>query len=122
VRNVYLRCGHTVNLPEEIIRCEQSTCRFSLFHPADCKPPACLKTCWQYRRYPEQYCMDSKASGVLAFPADMFSSSPHQFVLPQLLSAIPRWQLKHPVYQLTLPRLADGFKCGPLRLRLKNRT
>ncbi|PBK64016.1 hypothetical protein ARMSODRAFT_893518, partial [Armillaria solidipes] len=37
------------------IRCEQSTCRFSLFHPASCKPPACLKTCWQYRRYPEQY-------------------------------------------------------------------
>ncbi|PBK91038.1 hypothetical protein ARMGADRAFT_933103, partial [Armillaria gallica] len=55
VRNVYLRCGHTVNLPEEIIRCEQSDCKFSLFHPAGCKPPACLRTCWQHLQYPEQY-------------------------------------------------------------------
>ncbi|PBK64001.1 hypothetical protein ARMSODRAFT_893478, partial [Armillaria solidipes] len=51
VRNVYIRCGHAVSL----IRCEESNCRFSLFHPANCKPPACLRTCWQYRRFPEQY-------------------------------------------------------------------
>ncbi|PBK91100.1 hypothetical protein ARMGADRAFT_1166657 [Armillaria gallica] len=55
VRNVYLRCGHTVNLPEEIIRCEKANCKFSLFHPASCKPLVCLRTCWQYLRYPEQY-------------------------------------------------------------------
>ncbi|KAK0237508.1 hypothetical protein EDD85DRAFT_951692 [Armillaria nabsnona] len=78
VRNVYLRCGHAINLPEEIvrlithsltaltvprahiyhplqIRCEQSNCKFSFFHPASCKPPACQQTCWQHLRYPEQY-------------------------------------------------------------------
>ncbi|PBK87995.1 hypothetical protein ARMGADRAFT_438654 [Armillaria gallica] len=55
VRNVYIRCDHAVNLPEEYIRCEQSNCKFSLFHPAKCKPPACLRICWQYRRFPEQY-------------------------------------------------------------------
>ncbi|KAK0489725.1 hypothetical protein EDD18DRAFT_577349 [Armillaria luteobubalina] len=55
VRNVYLRCGHTINLPEQIVRCEESNCRFSLFHPQDCRPPTCLRTCWQYLRYPEQY-------------------------------------------------------------------
>ncbi|KAK0193091.1 hypothetical protein F5146DRAFT_531236 [Armillaria mellea] len=55
VRNIYLRCGHTFNLPEEIIQCEQSNCKFSLFHSSHCKPPICLQTCWQYRRYPEQY-------------------------------------------------------------------
>ncbi|PBK64008.1 hypothetical protein ARMSODRAFT_941596 [Armillaria solidipes] len=55
VRNVYIRCGHAFSLPEEFIRCEQSNCKFSLFHRASCKPPACLQTCWQYRRFPEQY-------------------------------------------------------------------
>ncbi|KAK0489713.1 hypothetical protein EDD18DRAFT_1186623, partial [Armillaria luteobubalina] len=55
VRNIYIRCGHAISLPEEYIRCEQSNCKFSLFHPASCKPPACLQTCWQYRRFPEQY-------------------------------------------------------------------
>ncbi|PBK91040.1 hypothetical protein ARMGADRAFT_933245, partial [Armillaria gallica] len=37
------------------IRCEQSNCKFSLFHPASCKSPACQRTCWQYLRYPEQH-------------------------------------------------------------------
>ncbi|KAG7441166.1 uncharacterized protein BT62DRAFT_832797, partial [Guyanagaster necrorhizus] len=55
VRNIYLRCGHSITLPEQIIQCEESTCKFSIFHPESCKPPGCLKTCWQYRRYPEQY-------------------------------------------------------------------
>ncbi|KAK0210082.1 hypothetical protein DFS33DRAFT_1402003 [Desarmillaria ectypa] len=55
VRNIYLRCGHAVNLPEETVVCEQSNCKFSPFHPASCRPPSCQKTCWQYRRYPEQY-------------------------------------------------------------------
>ncbi|SJK98985.1 uncharacterized protein ARMOST_02266 [Armillaria ostoyae] len=55
VVNVYIRCGHTINLPEEVIRCEQPNCKFSLFHPPSCRPPACLRTCWQYLRYPEQY-------------------------------------------------------------------
>ncbi|KAK0220556.1 hypothetical protein IW262DRAFT_1034650 [Armillaria fumosa] len=55
VRNIYVRCGHAFNLPEEIIQCEQSKCKFSLFHSAGCKPPICLRTCWQYLRYPEQH-------------------------------------------------------------------
>ncbi|PBK79051.1 hypothetical protein ARMGADRAFT_951421, partial [Armillaria gallica] len=55
VRNVYLRCGHAINLPEEIVRCEDSNCKFSLFHSESCTPPTCLQTCWQYHRYPEQY-------------------------------------------------------------------
>ncbi|KAK0494416.1 hypothetical protein EDD18DRAFT_1174090 [Armillaria luteobubalina] len=55
VRNVYLRCGHTVNLPEDIIQCKETHCKFSLFHPASCRPPVCQRTCWQYLRYPEQY-------------------------------------------------------------------
>ncbi|PBK91109.1 hypothetical protein ARMGADRAFT_1111058 [Armillaria gallica] len=54
VRNIYTRCGHAYTLPEEYIQCEQSNCKFSLFHPASCKPPACLRTCW-HRRFPEQY-------------------------------------------------------------------
>ncbi|KAK0443823.1 hypothetical protein EV421DRAFT_2035266, partial [Armillaria borealis] len=33
VRNVYLRCRHTINLPEQIVRCEESNCKFSHFHP-----------------------------------------------------------------------------------------
>ncbi|PBK63992.1 hypothetical protein ARMSODRAFT_893573, partial [Armillaria solidipes] len=56
VRNVYIRCGHAVSLVRtSFIRCEESNCRFSLFHSASCKPPACLRTCWQYCRFPEQY-------------------------------------------------------------------
>ncbi|KAK0193093.1 hypothetical protein F5146DRAFT_1042881 [Armillaria mellea] len=55
VRNFYLRCRHAIDLPEEIIRCDQSDCKFSLFHPATCKPPVCSQTCWQYLRFPEQY-------------------------------------------------------------------
>ncbi|KAG7441202.1 uncharacterized protein BT62DRAFT_909053 [Guyanagaster necrorhizus] len=47
VRNVYLRCGHTVNLPEETTECEDANCKFSSFHPGNCKPPACLRTCWK---------------------------------------------------------------------------
>ncbi|PBK92130.1 hypothetical protein ARMGADRAFT_900126, partial [Armillaria gallica] len=49
--NVYLRCGHAENL----VPCEQANCKFSPFHPANCRPPSCHQTCWQYRRYPEQY-------------------------------------------------------------------
>ncbi|PBK91052.1 hypothetical protein ARMGADRAFT_933280, partial [Armillaria gallica] len=37
------------------IQCEESKCKFSLFHSSCCKPPICLRTCWQYLRYPEQY-------------------------------------------------------------------
>ncbi|PBK91065.1 hypothetical protein ARMGADRAFT_933340, partial [Armillaria gallica] len=56
VRNVYLACGHTFNLVHPLhIRCEESKCKFSLFHSGRCKPPVCLRTCWQYLRYPEQY-------------------------------------------------------------------
>ncbi|PBK79037.1 hypothetical protein ARMGADRAFT_951439, partial [Armillaria gallica] len=58
VRNVYLECGHAINLVRPLhfdVRCEDSNCKFSPFHPENCKPPTCLQTCWQYHRYPEQY-------------------------------------------------------------------
>ncbi|KAK0489693.1 hypothetical protein EDD18DRAFT_1189046 [Armillaria luteobubalina] len=34
---------------------EETHCKFSLFHPASCRPPVCQRTCWQYLHYPEQY-------------------------------------------------------------------
>ncbi|KAF9024204.1 hypothetical protein BDZ89DRAFT_954920, partial [Hymenopellis radicata] len=37
------------------IQCESRNCRFSLFHPAACRPPQCLQTCAQYKKFPEQY-------------------------------------------------------------------
>ncbi|KLO19667.1 hypothetical protein SCHPADRAFT_817895, partial [Schizopora paradoxa] len=37
------------------IICTSPTCKFSPNHPIDCLPPTCVSTCWQYRRYPEQY-------------------------------------------------------------------
>ncbi|KAK0460098.1 uncharacterized protein EV420DRAFT_250755 [Desarmillaria tabescens] len=82
VRNVYLQCGHIINLPDKIIRCEESKCKFSLFHPANCKPPVCRRTCWQYLRYPEQYSMpcDSRS-----FHANTYDSPQHQRVLSLLL-------------------------------------
>ncbi|GAW03956.1 hypothetical protein F5879DRAFT_183868 [Lentinula edodes] len=53
VRNLYLKCGHAVNLPEQEISCENEHCKFSPFHPKNC--PNCTRTCWQYHQYPEQY-------------------------------------------------------------------
>ncbi|KAJ3794784.1 hypothetical protein GGU11DRAFT_279784 [Lentinula aff. detonsa] len=53
VRNIYLKCGHAVNLPEQEVSCENEHCKFSPFHPNVC--PNCTKTCWQYHQYPEQY-------------------------------------------------------------------
>ncbi|TRM56997.1 hypothetical protein BD626DRAFT_412681 [Schizophyllum amplum] len=55
VRNVFLRCGHAESLPDQLIECESTTCKFSPNHPPTCRPPTCTKTCWQYRQYPEQY-------------------------------------------------------------------
>ncbi|KAF9018508.1 hypothetical protein BDZ89DRAFT_1210186, partial [Hymenopellis radicata] len=55
VRNLYTKCGHGETLPDEMIYCENSKCRFSPFHPAACKPPNCLKTCQQYKTFPQQY-------------------------------------------------------------------
>ncbi|KAG1778344.1 hypothetical protein EV702DRAFT_1095817, partial [Suillus placidus] len=55
VRNVYLRCGHTFNIPDESIVCDDSRCKFSPNHPATCLPPTCKSTCRQYRQYPQQY-------------------------------------------------------------------
>ncbi|KAF9033028.1 hypothetical protein BDZ89DRAFT_1063086 [Hymenopellis radicata] len=43
VRNVYTQCGHGVTLPDEMITCENSNCRWSPFHPLTCKPPSCLR-------------------------------------------------------------------------------
>ncbi|KAF9024478.1 hypothetical protein BDZ89DRAFT_1069006 [Hymenopellis radicata] len=55
VRNVYTQCGHGVTLPDEMINCENSKCRWSPFHPLTCKPPSCLRTCRQNKTFPEQY-------------------------------------------------------------------
>ncbi|OBZ76814.1 hypothetical protein A0H81_03951 [Grifola frondosa] len=33
VRNVYVKCNHSVNLPVEEIKCDQTTCIFSPDHP-----------------------------------------------------------------------------------------
>ncbi|KAH7924072.1 hypothetical protein BV22DRAFT_1014025, partial [Leucogyrophana mollusca] len=54
VRNVYLRCGHAVNLSSQI-PCDNQRCKFSPNHPRDCVLPQCKQTCWQYRQYPQQY-------------------------------------------------------------------
>ncbi|OJA20032.1 hypothetical protein AZE42_04459 [Rhizopogon vesiculosus] len=56
VRNVYLRCGHALNLPDELIACDRPSCRFSPNHPRTCVPPICKETCLQYRQFPQQYC------------------------------------------------------------------
>ncbi|KAE9408976.1 hypothetical protein BT96DRAFT_985298 [Gymnopus androsaceus JB14] len=33
VRNMYLKCGHAVNLPEQEVSCENVRCKFSPFIP-----------------------------------------------------------------------------------------
>ncbi|KAF7441373.1 hypothetical protein PC9H_001723 [Pleurotus ostreatus] len=55
VRNVYLKCGHSQTLPDQLNQCDSPRCKFSPYHPSSCQPPACTKTCIQYRGYPEQY-------------------------------------------------------------------
>ncbi|KAJ8595829.1 hypothetical protein M405DRAFT_279210 [Rhizopogon salebrosus TDB-379] len=55
VRNVYTRCGHAVNLHDELIVCDSPRCRFSPNHPSTCVLPVCRQTCCQYRQYPQQY-------------------------------------------------------------------
>ncbi|KAF8889801.1 hypothetical protein BD779DRAFT_1518926 [Infundibulicybe gibba] len=55
VYNVYLKCGHSQALPDEMIQCNKTTCVFSPYHPQSCVPPKCTATCWQYRQFPEQY-------------------------------------------------------------------
>ncbi|KAH9854137.1 hypothetical protein C2E23DRAFT_85038 [Lenzites betulinus] len=55
VRNNYKRCGHYIDLPDEMIQCEDRFCKFSTTHPRNCVPPRCTETCWQYRQFPEQY-------------------------------------------------------------------
>ncbi|TFK45072.1 hypothetical protein BDQ12DRAFT_674085 [Crucibulum laeve] len=54
VRDIYVRCGHTYALPDELIPCVDRFCKFSETHPRDCGPN-CRTTCWQYRQFPEQY-------------------------------------------------------------------
>ncbi|KAH9961010.1 hypothetical protein BC827DRAFT_349573 [Russula dissimulans] len=46
VKNIYLYCGHNVDLKEELIQCADTNCRLSPFHPVNCVN--CKKTCWQY--------------------------------------------------------------------------
>ncbi|ETW85102.1 hypothetical protein HETIRDRAFT_243529, partial [Heterobasidion irregulare TC 32-1] len=72
VKNLFLYCGHSQELPEQLVRisstrmpraaltgmqieCESTTCKFSRNHPNNCRPPTCKNTCWQYRQFPEQY-------------------------------------------------------------------
>ncbi|KAH7911564.1 hypothetical protein BJ138DRAFT_902864 [Hygrophoropsis aurantiaca] len=57
VRNTYKVCGHVINLPDEEIKCDLPSCKFSRKHPPNCGPPHCSKTCWQYHQYPQQYSM-----------------------------------------------------------------
>ncbi|KAL1746464.1 hypothetical protein HDZ31DRAFT_34062 [Schizophyllum fasciatum] len=61
VQHVYQRCGHAVNLPEQLIECGSRNCKFSQFHPLTCVPPTCTRSCLQYRTYPESYTL-TKAS------------------------------------------------------------
>ncbi|OCH95520.1 hypothetical protein OBBRIDRAFT_745188 [Obba rivulosa] len=62
VRNHYKRCGHYIDLPDEMIQCDDRFCKFSTSHPRNCVPPRCTETCWQYRQFPQQYnpVIDSK--------------------------------------------------------------
>ncbi|KAJ7721172.1 hypothetical protein DFH07DRAFT_858037 [Mycena maculata] len=47
VRNLYIQCGHAVNLVDEEIKCDLVRCRFSPVHPKNCAGQACIRTCWQ---------------------------------------------------------------------------
>ncbi|KAG2042227.1 hypothetical protein BDR03DRAFT_944872 [Suillus americanus] len=60
VRNCYKGCGHSINLPDEEIKCDLRNCKFSPKHSPTCIPPQCTKACWQYRQYPQQYGMSSQ--------------------------------------------------------------
>ncbi|KDQ64341.1 hypothetical protein JAAARDRAFT_223242 [Jaapia argillacea MUCL 33604] len=68
VRHVYLQCNHAINLPDDEIRCDSRNCKFSPNHPLDCVPPQCIKTCWQYHQYPQQYSpnIDGKCPNCIA--------------------------------------------------------
>ncbi|KZT33021.1 hypothetical protein SISSUDRAFT_993506 [Sistotremastrum suecicum HHB10207 ss-3] len=43
------------NLTRAQLQCDNRYCKFSTTHPADCVPPNCTRTCWQYRQYPQIY-------------------------------------------------------------------
>ncbi|KAL4264983.1 hypothetical protein AB1N83_000310 [Pleurotus pulmonarius] len=55
VRNIYKRCNHGVTQPDEEIKCNLVNCKFSPHHPPDCQGQQCIRTCWQYRQFPQQY-------------------------------------------------------------------
>ncbi|KAF8582681.1 hypothetical protein K439DRAFT_1350615, partial [Ramaria rubella] len=55
VCNKFTVCGHSYDLPEEMIQCDSRWCKFSSTHPQDCSGPECKRTCWQYRQYPQVY-------------------------------------------------------------------
>ncbi|RDX47495.1 hypothetical protein OH76DRAFT_1354126 [Lentinus brumalis] len=55
VRNYYKRCRHYLDLPDEMIQCDDRHCKFSDRHPPDCRGARCIQTCWQYRQFPQQY-------------------------------------------------------------------
>ncbi|KAF8803007.1 hypothetical protein BYT27DRAFT_7111057, partial [Phlegmacium glaucopus] len=50
VCNIYLRCGHRIQLVSTLflVECYESPrCKFSPYHSAMCTPPACIRTCTQ---------------------------------------------------------------------------
>lgn len=55
VRNTFLVCGHSYDLPEEEIKCSNARCRFSDYHDPNCVEPECRRTCHQYHTFPEVY-------------------------------------------------------------------
>lgn len=70
VRNHYRRCNHYLDLPDDLVQCDDRYCKFSTCHPSNCVPPRCTETCWQYRQFPESitpviddYCPSCIASG-----------------------------------------------------------
>lgn len=55
VRNDFLLCGHSYQLPDELIECGKQNCRFSAYHDPNCVEPECRRTCAQFRTYPQVY-------------------------------------------------------------------
>ncbi|KAF9054987.1 hypothetical protein BDZ89DRAFT_1124790 [Hymenopellis radicata] len=55
VCHFYTKCQHGITMPDEEITCDSPRCKVSPAHPRNCSLPACRKTCWQHRQYPQQY-------------------------------------------------------------------
>jgi len=53
IQDTYAHCNHVYRVPDQMVYCPERDCKFSPYHPEDCGPN-CKRTCWQYRRFPEQ--------------------------------------------------------------------